>query len=108
MDRVLLGSFGEQPQGQVLPADRGGQEAIGGAIVAMGRNRGRDRPHHEACAGEAIVNWRDIFGSKRADAEQDAELKSYLAIATETNIARGMSREEARRAALRKLGNATR
>jgi hypothetical protein len=42
------------------------------------------------------------------DRERAAELQDYIAHEIDDNIARGMSPEEARRAAHRKLGNATR
>ncbi len=44
---------------------------------------------------------------QQADAEQGQELESYLEIATDEYIARGMSPDSARAAALRKLGNPT-
>jgi hypothetical protein len=43
----------------------------------------------------------------KADDEQRRELESYLDFATDENIARGMSPNEARAAARRKLGNYT-
>ncbi|HWF08306.1 MAG TPA: ABC transporter permease [Bryobacteraceae bacterium] len=53
------------------------------------------------------MNRLRFFGRDPADAELHAELESYIDVATEENIARGMSREAARCAARRKLGNAT-
>src|SRR5258708_24135686 len=44
---------------------------------------------------------------QQADAEQGEELESYLEIAYDEYIAGGMSRDSARAAALRKLGNPT-
>ena len=43
----------------------------------------------------------------RWDAERARELEAHLAIETDENLARGMSREDARAAARRKLGNVT-
>jgi predicted permease len=54
------------------------------------------------------MNWRRFFHRDEADTEQRAELESYLDIATEENIARGMNPSEARAAAKRKLGNGIR
>ncbi len=54
------------------------------------------------------MNWRELLRRDEADAEQRAELESYLEIAANENIARGMSPEDARAAARRKLGNRTR
>lgn len=54
------------------------------------------------------MNWRRFFRREDADSDQRQELDSYLDIATEQNIARGMGRDEARTAALQRLGNRTR
>jgi putative ABC transport system permease protein len=53
------------------------------------------------------MKWRRFFRRADADLDQRLELDSYLDIATEENVARGMSREQARTAALQKLGNRT-
>jgi putative ABC transport system permease protein len=53
------------------------------------------------------MNWRRFFRREEADWEQRQELESYLDIATEQNIARGMNPDAARTAALLKLGNRT-
>ncbi|HZU23048.1 MAG TPA: ABC transporter permease, partial [Terriglobales bacterium] len=44
------------------------------------------------------------FGKQKLDRDFDAELASHLEIATDDNVQRGMSREEARRRALLQLG----
>ena len=54
------------------------------------------------------MSWRRFFRRQQWDAERARELESYIAIETDDNIARGMSPEEARAAAQRKLGNQTR
>jgi predicted permease len=51
------------------------------------------------------MSWCRFFRRARWDRERAEELQSYLDIETEENIGRGMSPNEARRAALRKLGN---
>jgi putative ABC transport system permease protein len=53
------------------------------------------------------MSWMRFFGRERWDKERERELQAYLEIETEENIARGMTPEEARYAARRKLGNAT-
>lgn len=53
------------------------------------------------------MNWRRFFRRDQADAEQRAELESYLQTATDEWIARGMDPQAAREAAQRKLGNIT-
>jgi putative ABC transport system permease protein len=52
------------------------------------------------------MGWRRFLLRARWDRERAEELQSYLQIETDENIARGMTAEEARRAAQRKLGNA--
>ena len=54
------------------------------------------------------MSWRRFFRRRKWDEERARELASYLEAETEENVARGMTREEARRAAHIKLGNATR
>jgi len=53
------------------------------------------------------MSWIRFFRRKRWDRERARELEAYLEIETDENIARGMSPEEARQAAQRKLGNTT-
>lgn len=54
------------------------------------------------------MSWRRFFRRRKWDEERARELASYLETESEENIARGMTREEASRAAHIKLGNATR
>jgi len=54
------------------------------------------------------MSWRRFFRRGKWDEERARELASYLETETEENVARGMTREEASRAAHIKLGNATR
>jgi predicted permease len=53
------------------------------------------------------VRWRRRLRRNALDDEQARELQSYIEIETDENISRGMSSADARRAAHRKLGNAT-
>jgi putative ABC transport system permease protein len=53
------------------------------------------------------MRWPLFTNRQRADAEQGQELQSYLEIATDEYIARGMTPDAARAAALHKLGNPT-
>jgi predicted permease len=54
------------------------------------------------------MSWRRFFRRTSWDRDRAEELRSYLEIETDENIARGMSPEEARRAAHIKLGNTVR
>jgi predicted permease len=53
------------------------------------------------------MSWRRFLRRAAWDAERRAELDAHLAHETDDNLARGMSPEQARAAAHRKLGNAT-
>ena len=52
------------------------------------------------------MGWRRFFRRQWWNDERARELESYLDIETDDNIARGMSPDEARAAAKRKLGQA--
>ena len=54
------------------------------------------------------MSWTRFFRRRRWDEERARELEAYLVTETDENIARGMSPQEARYAARRKLGNITR
>jgi predicted permease len=51
------------------------------------------------------MRWRRFFRRTHWDLERAEELRSYLEIETDENVARGMSPDDARRAAHLKLGN---
>ena len=53
------------------------------------------------------MSWSRFFHRRQWDRERARELEAHLEIETDDNIARGMSPEEARRAAHLKLGNPT-
>ncbi len=53
------------------------------------------------------MSWTRFFRRRYWDEERARELEAYLEIETDENIARGMSPEQARYAARRKLGNLT-
>ncbi len=50
---------------------------------------------------------RSAFGSGRLDRDLADELRSHMEMETEANVRRGMSKDEARYAALRAFGGAT-
>jgi predicted permease len=54
------------------------------------------------------MSWRRFFRRASWDRDRAEELRSYLEIETDENIARGMSPQDARRAAHLKLGNTVR
>lgn len=53
------------------------------------------------------MNWSRFWRRAQYDRERSEEMESYLRIETDENAARGMPYDEARAAALRKLGNPT-
>ena len=53
------------------------------------------------------MGWSRFFRRRYWDDERARELESYVQIETDDNLARGMSVDDARRAAYRKLGNPT-
>jgi putative ABC transport system permease protein len=53
------------------------------------------------------MSWRRFFRRERWDAERAGEIAAHIALETDENVARGMSREAARAAAVRKFGNET-
>jgi hypothetical protein len=53
------------------------------------------------------MRWTRFFRRRYCDEERARELDAYLEAETDENMARGMSPEEARYAAHRKLGNTT-
>jgi predicted permease len=54
------------------------------------------------------MGWSRFFRRARWDRDRLEEMESYVQIETDGNISRGMPFEQARAAALRKLGNSTR
>jgi len=54
------------------------------------------------------MKWLRFFRCTREDEEVSREIAAYIEIETDQNIARGMNPEEARFAALRKLGSTRR
>jgi predicted permease len=53
------------------------------------------------------MSLRRFFQRAQSDRERSEEIESYLRIETDDNVARGLPYDEARAAALRKLGNPT-
>src|SRR5690606_2313495 len=102
---------GEQPEGEVLHAYACRPEAAGERACAVGEavaGRGSDP---ERSAGMSIrAWWSRVLGSLRRgdvlDREMDAEMQFHVEMATKRNVERGMSAEEAERAAKLAFGSA--
>jgi predicted permease len=56
---------------------------------------------------QSFARLRAFFGSRKLDSELDAEMRSHIEFATEDNMRRGMTAEEARRQAMIQFGGAT-
>src|SRR5580658_10248942 len=54
-----------------------------------------------------LSRWVAMFRRNKLDEELDDELRAHLEVAAEENRKRGMSEEEARRAAMREFGGVT-
>ncbi len=101
---VVVGHVGEQPPGPFLPADAQRAPPTNPANQPLAGTGECGEPGAAARRGIAM-RWRRFFRRNRWDEERARELEAYLEIETDENIARGMSPEEARYAAQRKLGN---
>src|SRR5580658_8538124 len=96
--------LGKQPAGEILPAHREGPQAAGGRDQQVGQAGGSDRADCAAVgAGGQIMKRR-----QRMLEQLEQEIREHIEMETQDNIARGMSPEEARYAAMRKFGNVTR
>ncbi len=55
-----------------------------------------------------LARLRNVFSSRAADSDFDAEVESHLAMLTDEHLRRGLDPEQARQAAMRSLGHVTR
>src|SRR5579859_2158250 len=121
MDRGGVGDVGEQSQGQVLLDHRARREATGGGNRELGAHfrRGRARVaigRGAIAMGNGEISRRraftakvlGLFGRREGDSEFDEEVQEHLQLLVERFVAQGMSREDAKAAARRQLGNTTR
>src|SRR6185295_12087760 len=97
-----MGRFGQQPEGEILPADCRGPEAAGGGDFELGAPFGCG----PADSGDGVMlhRLRSFFRKGRVESELDAELRFHLEKQVEWNIRRGMNPREARYAAMRTFG----
>src|ERR1700677_4349804 len=104
MDRIRVGNFGEQPQGEVLLDHPAGTETTCGRDGELGADLRRDRPCFAFGGAEiAMTSWifrlvsrvRGLFGQKEADSQFDLETQTHLQLLTEQFIQRGMDPKDA-------------
>src|SRR6516225_1227655 len=115
MDRLELGHFGQQPQGEVLCDHRGGAAPTGEGCSLLAaadeRDGSRDGDGERCGRGTGMSELqrlmrrvRSFFRKHALDGDLDAELAAHLEMAIEDHIARGLPPHEARRAALASMG----
>src|SRR6185295_19210291 len=86
------------PRRRSWPRRDAGELSAGLTRIAPGTDRSASRG----------VTLKRFFRRDRWDDERRLEIESHLAIEIDENVSRGMSLDEARWAAQRKLGNTTR
>src|SRR5262249_31807624 len=115
--RLLLGHLREQPQGEVLQAHRRRPKTAGrrGRGVESRRRRHGRRTRVELIVRALIAQLRAVAGNIRAslfqrdarDAALDDELQGYVDELADRYEREGLSRQDARRAALLATGGVT-
>src|SRR6185503_7536085 len=88
----------KQPARQVLRADGVGTQHAEAGDEGLAAAVGGDRPHSWFLARRVVMK-------RRSEQDLDEELQSYLEIAVEEQMRRGLSREEATRAARVEFGS---
>ena len=115
---VRVGSLGDEPQGQVLPADGGRAPAAESRNGELGTHLGGDCPRLAACGGDVMPSFegmwtglrhflRNLLRRDRVERELTDEIDGYVDLLIEEKVAQGMSRDDARRAARLEIGVST-
>src|ERR1700729_4328063 len=76
---------------------------LGTGLLIPSRKRSRVYINVRGC----IMKWPRFFRRRRWDEERSQALEAHLQIEIDENMARGMTAEDARYAARKKLGNST-
>src|SRR5437660_35223 len=115
MDHGRLGHVGDQPPRALLSADGRWPSPARAGARGLGATLGRDltRYANRLVAGEVPLRilhqivplFRALFRGGRVDADLADEMRFHVEREMEANIARGMSRDAARRAARLKFGS---
>src|SRR5579864_6888809 len=93
----------EQPPSQILPADRKR------AAAAHSGDHQVEQADSGHCGNfQSHATGRPVMKRRRHLADLAQDIRDHIEQETQDNIARGMTPDEARYAALRKFGNATR
>ena len=108
------GRFREQPQGEILRADQGGEEATGARGARLGADDGDRGAVYDGDRRVGMRGLRGFLGAvvgvfsparrERAGREFEEEIESHLAMHVEDNMRAGMTSKQARREAVMKLG----
>src|SRR6185503_15677734 len=108
LDQVPVGRLREQPQGQVLRADRARAPTDSGGDEELGDHGGGDGEVPRENGGPVI--WPrivDVFRRRRLDADLDSQLAYHRDALEAEARARGLSPDDARAAARRAMGGVT-
>ena len=112
--RLGVGSFGEQPAGQILSAHGHGAQTPGRRDGTLAEDVRRNRAHHGASLratafGQALtaawLRLRSAFGRRQLDRDLEDELQFHLAMREERCQSEGASATAAHDAARRQFGN---
>ena len=106
LDLLEMGCLGQQPEGEILFVDARRPKAARDGSRKLGPHVGNDQSHVEGDLARARVDESScaLFRRRELEADLDAELRSHIEMAVETNERRGMTPEAARREALRTFG----
>ena len=109
-----MGRFGEQPAGQVLPADGAGAQAIGGGGSAVAAGHTGHRPHYGTCIAEGefgefaaslYLKLRALLKRRELDRDLEDELEFHLSMREEEYMRNSGAGSGAEAAARRRFGN---
>src|SRR5580693_3353493 len=106
-----MGRIGEQPEGEVLPADRGRQKATASRDREVEQDDGDHRRHFGNPSGGVMTlaarlrSWLRAIGNRsRMEREMDHELRFHIESYVDDLVKQGVPREEAMRRARIEFG----
>src|SRR5262245_8690325 len=105
-----MGRVGDEPQGEVLHADRGGTPSAQTRNRELGTHLRGHRPSPASGGGRMTARLRhflrNLVRRDRVERELNDEIDSSIEQLTDERVAQGMSRDAARRAARLEMGGA--
>src|SRR5262245_58012824 len=108
-----MAGHGEQPEGEVLRADRSGPEEAAKRNPRVGNAKRRNHAHSGSEARRTAMSWfkvvanglRSLFGRRQMERDLDEELRGYADAAVQDKIREGMARTKAVRQARLEMGS---